>query len=301
MASQGVVFLALGDRIYGRMAFNACLSIKANCPHLKTAILYEESAVVDLKPAHWRMFDTKSVCPTEYYIYDNKKSYFRAKTRLYDFTPFDKTLWLDADTIIHTGKGSEIMAIFDSDKDYCAQTYNLLNCDTGKRIVESTFPDNLWHPLNNSLVEKYELQGKVLPQINSSFMYFVKNERMKDFFDEVKRLWAQGINAVRTWRQDFPDEFFFHIAGARLGVQTDPVPFVPLYGDHEFKVAYNGWIGAEAVQTRHIGTMLYGLNPPNHIVSIYNNLVKRYHETVRPFNKIEPFNHVSKTKVGIRD
>lgn len=306
MSNQGVVFLALGNRIYGRMAFNACLSIKANCPTLQTALYYEESAVVDFKKRHFDLFNCKSECPKEYYIYDNKLSYFRAKTRMYDFTPFDKTLWLDADTLIHPGKGKDILALFDSDKDYYAQTYNLLDCDTGKRVVQSFYPDSLWHPLNKALVERYELQGKILPQINSSFIYFEKNERMKAFFEEIKNLWEQGVNPVKNWRKDFPDEFFFHLAGARLGVQTDPVPFAPLYGDHEFKTmrknaGLSEWMGAEAMQKDHIGMMLYGLNPPNHVVSIYDNLVRRYHDIVKPYNKIEPFQHVSKTKVGIRD
>ncbi len=303
MASRGVLFLALGEQIYGQMAFNACMSIKAVCPQLKTCILYSDSAVKSLTEKHWRYFDIKQECPTEFYMYDGKKSYFRAKTRLYEMSPFDQTLWLDADVIIHPRKQAQIMELFDSTHDYYAQTYNLWDCDTGRPPQEGNIWSGLglWTSLTKGLVNRYELQGKTLPQINSSFVYFEKTERMKAFFDETQRLWAEPNPAVRNWRGEYPDEFFFHIAGARLGIQSAKVPFVPLYGDHECRLAYKGWIGEQAVMDQHIGTMLYGLNPPNQVVGIYHMLVKRYHEYLPGLRSIKPFNHVSKTKVGIVD
>ncbi len=301
MASKGVVLLALGDQIYGQMAFNACLSMKVNCPEIPVVLYHDNPAVVSLTPRHRRLFDAMQLFPSEYYFYEGKREIFRSKSRMFDFTPFDKTLWLDADVIIHPGKGNQIREIFNSEHDYYAQTYNLIDCNTGKRLVDSIYPDGLWASLTPALVKYYKLKDKALPQINSSFVYFEKTERMRAFFEEVKTIWKESAGRLsKSFRQELPDEFFFHMAGARLGVQTPEIPFAPLYGDHEFQDAYGRWIGDDAVLKNHIGTMLYGLDVPNHIQTIYDTLVERYHDE-KNLTKIRPFRHVNKSIRGIRD
>lgn len=304
--TQGIVLLALGNTIYGQMAFNLALSLKVNLRSSQTnypiVLFTDYNATETLSPSHLTVFDAVVEFPVEYYIYDERIQYFRSKSRIYDFTPFDKTLWLDVDSLINFGKGGDIERMF-TDKeigDYCALTYNLIDCNTKAKIAESKFVPALWSDLSPELVKTYELQNKQLAQINSSWLYFEKNERIAEYFDVAKKLW-EGEKRVKTFRGDYPDEFFFHIAGAKTGVMNKQIPFVPLYGDHEYRAAYgNNWIGEKRILNEFTGLMMYGLHCPNHVQALYNMQLEQYMQYNR-MTRLRPFFHINKSIVGITD
>ena len=305
-ATQGIVLMALGNSIYGQMAFNLALSLKVNLRSSQgdypIVLFKNDTAINTLSPSHLTVFDAVADLSSEYYVYSDKIQYFRAKSRIYDFTPFDKTLWLDVDSLINFGKGDDIKRMFSNKEigDYCALTYNLIDCNTKAKLAESKFVPALWSDLSPELVAFYELKDKKLAQINSSWLYFEKNERIAEYFDVAKKLW-EGDKKVNTFRGDYPDEFFFHIAGAKTGVYNKQIPFVPLYGDHEYRAAYgNDWIGEKRIMNEFTGLMMYGLHCPNHIQSLYNMQVEQYMQYNR-MGKLRPFFHINKSKVGIND
>jgi len=302
--TQGIVLMAMGNSIYGQMAFNLALSLKVNLRSSQRdypiVLFHDESAVSTLSPSHYTVFDATTILPSEYYIYDDQIQYFRAKSRIYDFTPFEKTLWLDVDAVINFGKGDDIRRMFHGVGDFCMMTYNLIDCDTKRKLVDSSYQPLFWAPVNDKFVSDYGLHGARISQFNSSWIYFEKNDRIAEFFDVTKQLW-DGVKHVKTFRGDYPDEFFFDIASAKTGVHNTEIPFVPLYGDHEYRGSHNGnWIGDRAVLDNFTGIMMYGLDCPNHTQSLYNMQVEQYMQTNR-MSRIRPFFHINKSKVGIRD
>ncbi len=306
MAAQGIVLMALGKPIYGQYAFNLALSLKVNIRSSQAdypiVLFKEDSAIETLTSSHLTVFDAVVDLPSEYYIYEDRIQYFRAKSRIYDFTPFNKTLWLDVDSLINFGKGEDVKRMFNSAEvgDYCALTYNLIDCDTKRKLVDSKFVPALWSALTPQLVDFYNLSGKQLAQINSSWLYFEKNTRTEEYFEVTKKLW-EGEKKVKTFRGDYPDEFFFHIAGAKTGLRNRDIPFVPLYGDHEYRAAYGDeWIGEKRIMNEFTGLMMYGLHCPNHIQALYNMQLEQYMQYNR-MSRLRPFYHINKSTVGITD
>lgn len=291
--TKGIILLAMGNRIYGNMAFNLALSIKATNRTIPIILYTDHNATGNLTDKHKAFFTEIRTLAPEYYIYDNKVMYFRAKSRLYDLSPFDHTLWLDADTVFIQGK--DVADFFDIDADFLAQTYNLIDLDTGNKTIDTAFHNMIWGD-PKQIKRYYKLPDKtLLPQINSSIIAFKKGDVAATMFDTVKELYKNPHPPCEGFRGEFPDEFFFHVAGAMTGIMSPVIPFTPLYGDHEFGHLY--W-QAKDIADNHYGVMTYGLDTVKHIQAYYNSIVDNAAKAVR--FKQGGFRHMNKRKAGIR-
>ena len=123
--TKGVLLIALGHSQYGNMAVNLANSIKYNNKNTKIHLVYTESAFSQV--TDFSNFDSKEICPKEYYKNGEQTVFIKAKTHLYDLTPFDETIFLDVDTILFGGK--DFNKFFDEFKDYdfTSENYGLIN------------------------------------------------------------------------------------------------------------------------------------------------------------------------------
>jgi hypothetical protein len=287
-----IVILALGSSLYGRLAFNCALSIKANWPTARIHLFYATSALRDLTPAHLQYFDHQTELDPSYYVYGKRVMYFRAKSHLADFSPYERTLFLDADTLILPNRRLEELWHSLSETDYAAQTYNAIQLSNGQPMTETGFPSQVWATIAE-MMAYYDLpETAIMPQINSSFLYFQRSERVLAFFELVKTLYQDPHPPCRTFRKEFPDEFFFHVAGAMTGLQAPQIPFTPLWGAIEFE-----YPGHQALLHNYCGLMTYGEFQPQHVQALYDQLLDRYHHQMGFTH--EPFYHIDKKDCGI--
>jgi hypothetical protein len=92
----GVCIIALGYELYGTSALNLAISLKIHEPNLKIALLCEPSSIKHLNEKELSYFDYLiNVPPKEF----ENKNYFRVKLLLNELSPFQKTIYLDADNI----------------------------------------------------------------------------------------------------------------------------------------------------------------------------------------------------------
>ena len=105
MKTKGtIIILALGDNKWGQMALSLCLSIKANEPNQKVLLVYEDSAVEEIKPLLPRYFDYLHKVEQRDYESNNANAFY-TKTLIYDIAqkarPDEvKFLMIDADCIV---------------------------------------------------------------------------------------------------------------------------------------------------------------------------------------------------------
>jgi len=291
--TKGIIMLAMGNPLYGNLAFNLVLTIKATNRTIPIILYTDHTALAHLTDSHKALFTEIRTVPTDYYIYNNKVMYFRAKSRLYDLSPFDHTIWLDADIAMIQGKN--VADFFDIDSDFVAQTYNLIDMDTGDKTIDTPFHNMIWGQ-PDKIKRYYKLPDKtILPQINSSIIIFKKGDVAGTMFDKVKELYENPTPPCDNFRGEFPDEFFFHVAGAITGIMTPEIPFTPLYGDHEFGHLY--W-KPEDIKNNHYGVMTYGLDTVKHIQAYYDAIVDNASKAIR-FKK-GGFKHMNKRRAGIK-
>ena len=252
---RGVLLLALGDPGYGRMAFNLAVNLRLASPNLSIALGYCEESIRDLTDFHRSFFSEIFEIPKEMYVYfhkksslndffagkytegkltgrvnlDNRKDYFKAKTHIYDLSPFDQTIFLDADTIWDIRK--PIDEIFDrlSSVGFAMNNrefYDLRNYDAIKDTAGH------WARVR-SYVEIFGMKPKWV-EMSSFFIYFQKNAQNKAFFDKVKAHSenthpSHPANASLYKNNSRPDEAFFSSAAYELQYYPMGMPFAPVY------------------------------------------------------------------------
>lgn len=291
MATRGVVLLAMGSPLYGRMAFNCALTLKAQRPQTPVRLWWQGRALQELQQQHLDFFDELIELPQDYYIYDGKAQYFKVKTRLNELTPFDETLYLDADVAFFR---NGLLRKWLDRRDlpiWTAQTFNLLSCDTGEKLVETPYGHQTW---SDPVATKKHFEwpeGRTIAQINSSFLFWKKTRETEAFWQRVEELWDEPLPRFARFRNTIPDELLFNIAAAEQPAMRAPeVPFTPIYCNHEMP-----WPGPSAVRKRHFGITTYGEAALTHVANQYNYAVETAHEVYhRRFRGVAAFKHINK-------
>jgi len=110
----------------------------------------------------------------------------RVKPFLYDYSPFDRTLYLDADTEAY----GSVLPGFD-----CLDNYDVCIADD-PRTLESTFrkskPGPKWDWIREQRDFTHNYLGNATnPQINTGVIFFVKNDQTKLFFRNWYEEWLR--------------------------------------------------------------------------------------------------------------
>ena len=96
---KGVLIIAGGHPFYGQMAVNLAASLRLSDSSVNIHLAYHGLALTHLDQSKKDLFSSMSLIPDEYLTHNGKVSYFKAKTHVLDLSPFDETLFLDADMI----------------------------------------------------------------------------------------------------------------------------------------------------------------------------------------------------------
>lgn len=203
---KGIILIATGHPNYGTMAYNLAVSIKSVEP-VQIAVVYDNPAMKYLSEQQKNIFDLHIPLP------DNFRTGFSAKLHLDQLTPFDKTLYLDADMLWLGRKPSQL---FDevSGNDFIAITEG----DSGNINNKYYF----WADYDE-IISAYKVQ-KVY-QIRSEVIYFEKGAKIFSKARELKP--EKKLKTIRMFGDIIPDELYFNIATAILG--TEIKPFMPAY------------------------------------------------------------------------
>lgn len=222
---DGVLLVATGHPYYGEMAYNLLKSIRYNSD-IDIAIVATKEALHTTKERDFQLIEIP-----------NPESIGKLKTELIDLSPFDRTIYIDADSLICPGKDI---------RDFL-NVENPLKIPYLKLIDTKTTPGNYNHWVNFSyLKEHYNIQIPQMPgEYQSSVITFDKSETSKEFFKAAQRafqLMKEHFGTIGGWYKTVPDEACFWAAT----VETGYFPEHNLYPH-----IYFGW-GAQSANRGHI-------------------------------------------------
>jgi hypothetical protein len=190
MKTRGILTIAIG-RKYALQARYLSLSAMLNAPGIARAVITDCPGLLE-----------------DYYdiILPYRSEYgnpFASKTRLHLYTPFDLTLFLDADSLIITSPGSCWEALENSSFVY-----------TGKFIKTG-----LWYFDVEKTIKKTGLPW--IPDFNSGMLLFQNDEIAGTIFDRACGFMQRAEEfAVPFFRKDMlPDEPFFALSFAQSGIE----------------------------------------------------------------------------------
>ena len=93
---KGILILAIGHPYYGRMAAALAATIKTTGTGIPIHLAYTESAISHLTEKEIALFSSKSIINDKYCT----PVPIRSKMFIYQLSPFDETLYLDADLLL---------------------------------------------------------------------------------------------------------------------------------------------------------------------------------------------------------
>ena len=226
--SQGILLIALGHYQYGNMAANLAASIRFNDKDVKIHLAYSEGALMQLSAQHRQLFTSTSICPEEYYHRGEKKSYVKSKTRIYDLSPFERTLFLDVDMLWFSDPGGQKRpsSLF---KQFADIDFTIENrgCKDVMNESELAKASSFWCDIRRAK-EAYKLKG-LYYDFHSEFIYFNRCKKNEDYFEAVKMVFDEPLIPFTNFGGDCPDEFAFDIASCLMEHYPHETPYVPIY------------------------------------------------------------------------
>lgn len=228
--------LACGDKRWGALSLNWCLSVKNAHPKTKTALIHTASAIEGIEEYINAYFDyTLQIGDEENPIQQS----FRIKTELYDIITklvpeAESYLFMDADTIMLSGRSVD--EFFDELKDvdftmWCNDVYDF---ETKTRMRDDyTFwcePDDAiqWYLANYYSFKERDINK--LPQVNSSFIYFKPTQSNEFLFGVANKVYSNSSSIVhKKYKGVTPDELCFNIACLASDILPHQIPYYPIF------------------------------------------------------------------------
>jgi hypothetical protein len=227
---RGILLIALGAPEYGCMAANLAASIRFGDPDIPIHLMHTDSSVSHLSAAHLALFTSMAVCPVEYYTTSYRGGraieYIKAKTHLYDLTPYEETLFLDVDMyILPTSRMSVVMAQLSA---ICHFTIE------NRGYADLSLPDSKLDPQYSNWVnildvkKHYQTRGRFY-HLHSELIFFKKNERNQQFFDTVREVYDTRPVPWAVFDGAVPDEYAFDIATCITSQYPHQDHYIPIY------------------------------------------------------------------------
>jgi len=269
--TKGILIMAYGHPYYGMYAANLAASIKFSCPDIKIALLHDNIAIGHFRDVHYKLFSELHIIPNECFYSNGVYQPYKAKLYAYSLTPFDETLFIDADVIMFP-KGRNVNDIFNELQDVNFTIQNRSDYD----VSTDTQPD-MWANLQE-IKKEYSVTGGTFYYISSEFIYFKKTKENKKLFNDALKIYDNMKVNYKRFGGGIPDELPLSIAMLLNGLAPHEKGYRPIYWESAEKKSYNTiqLYGSQRTEN-YIGYSAGGhIAANNRMKDVYNQLAQFY-------------------------
>lgn len=219
---KGILLLALCHPYYGRMAYNLAMSIKSVDPSVHITLVYSGAGISHINQRNMWVFDNKMQ------IEDDGKP-FGTKLRLKEFSPYERTLYIDADTV-WVGKVTPSI-LMDQLKGIAftgiTEGFHDFNEPEKSQPSKNYF---FWADVEE-VKERWALTER-LYQWRSEFIYFEKCDKTDVMFNLAQSVYANPkLNKIKMFAGHIPDELAINIATCVYNMPPHEYKWKPSYWD----------------------------------------------------------------------
>jgi len=279
--TRGVVIIALGHPYFGRMAHQLALGIKLADPEMQVALVHNASALTHLAPYDLsKTFDRLIAAPEESYTRNGNREYVKCKTWVYELSPFDRTLLLDADMIwLPRRTASELFDAF-GESDFSAQNHGHVDiADAAEKGYVQ------WASLKD-ISEAYGMTTGRYYNVQSECVYFRKSEAAKALFDAWKHEYENLKVEHRVFAGGVPDELPLAIALLLTGTHLHETNFIPVF----WQLMRRGVWDEQHLFANFFALSIGGNRSHHHVKMLYDRLASAYFyraQLQHPWTQIE--------------
>ena len=252
---RGVLTMALKHPLYGKYAYNLALSIKSADMRTQVAVVADEEGLRHLHPGQRMIFD--------YIIPPAVEKPLVNKFHLINLSPFEETLFVDADMIFSPLANFE--EFWNSMKDVQWTMANRGKDDLVKGISEWTTKEDIYEAYGRSPIYNWEWYD-----LSSEWIYFKKNDLSYTIFAKAEKYYDDNYLKVRPFAGDRPDEPYFNLALMNTPHEPHQAPYQPTY----WQPAMKGFPGVMAIKKGWMAFSVGGKLIPQQQQQVYDELLK---------------------------
>lgn len=207
----GIVLIAIGHPYYGRMAYNLAMSIKAVERYAHITLVYTHGAIAHINQRNMHVFDNK-------FAIDDAGQPFGAKLTLDQLTPYERTIYIDVDTLWVNKQGPAALFAKLKGIQFTGITEGMHDYSEPKKSdISKVYPT--WADLDE-VREVYALTNPIIYQWRSEFMYFEQCDKTKDLFARMRSAYAgaHALKSIKKFADHVPDELAINIAVNQAGM-----------------------------------------------------------------------------------
>ncbi len=250
---NGIITIATKHSLYGRYAYNLAVSVRATNPTIPISIIADEIGISHLNESQRAIFD-KIIEPTLCdYSNGEKVTPLTLKYHLYKYSPYEHTIFMDADTILTPT--ANLSQVFDG-----LSEYDFTIANRGEQSPQDG--------VSQWVMGKY-LDVPYWYDISSEFISFKKTAIAKNVFKSALKHYKSGALPTKAFAGDKPDEPFLMLGMIDNGVKPHKVPFKP-----SFWYAAEKHVGAVKIKTEYLMFSLGGKLIPRAQRLIYDDICK---------------------------
>jgi hypothetical protein len=261
---SGIVIIALGYNLYGSCAFNLAMSIKAYDPKVNITLLHDGGSISHLTESEKDLFDNSVLIPEEVYTIDGVKQYQYIKLCADQYSPYEYTAVIDADTIWFPDKKFSWWLGEKMNEEFWIGCHGFFDCKSGADYSNGNY--TYWGKAKE-IVKFHKLKGKMLQTVSGMF-YFHKGEFSSRVFARAREIYKMPTPSS-PWASGKPDEYCFNVALCELEYFQDrdlSFYFDKVSGAMQYDQIYaNFWCLSNG-----------GARCPQFVIQLYNKLVKKY-------------------------
>lgn len=251
---KGVITIATKHPLYGRYAYNLAVSVRAIAPEIPITVIADSIGLSHLDDMQLTVFDRIITPDAEDYNMHGKCVPLVLKYHLHKYSPYECTMFCDADTIF-----SPMANLHHAFSQLSGNLFTIANrgeCDPAKGQSE-------W--VNEGIIDCpywYDL--------SSEFIYFEKSDIAKAVFDGALKHYKEGALQTKMFAGDKPDEPFLMLGMIEQGIKPHRSPFKPAWWYWQEKRHIN----AMDFKRQYLLLSMGGKMMTNNEKNIYNEILK---------------------------
>jgi hypothetical protein len=222
---KGILLIAAGHPNYGKLAATLAMSLRSIGCSWPITVAVTEGSLSHVTPEYLEYISDTVTIPQEYITHNGEVCYIKAKAHINDLTPYDWTLFIDADVVMLTMiKWEDIEAKITQ--------HNFTVKNSGYKLFSETTENNEQWCKVSDVVEAYKFAKEKRFDVHSEFIFWKKTEATNALFKE----WANQYKNLKIKGYKFagciPDELPLFIAIAKTETYPEIENWHPTYWPH---------------------------------------------------------------------